>query len=420
MTLSSRLLLNPAFGYLWAAQTVSQLGTQVTTVALPLVAVITLQASATEVGLLSTAIFLPFLLLTLPFGVLADRRRRRPLILVTYAVCAGLIGCVPVLSVTHLLRMPLLLAIAFGVGAMTVLFELAYLAYVPTVVSPDELVSANSRLQASYSVAQTAGPGIGGLAVAALGAPTALLLDAGSYLCALLLVARISTRETLTTPSGPSTQHLGGLAEAFRFTFHKGPLRTLVVQAAYFNFFESLIITLLPLYVLRDLGLGSSALGFTLSVGGAGAVVGALASRLVTRTIGLGPALAAGMGMASGALLLLPLSQQGSSAFILLCLALGLYGCGLSIYNVQARSMWQLVTPTALMARATACYRLVSYSTLPAGALAGGLLADAIGLRTTLLIAGIALIVGAVALASNSLVRIRSAGAMRTTVGVTE
>jgi predicted MFS family arabinose efflux permease len=304
---------------------------------------------------------------------------------------------VPLLAVTGLLDIGPLLVIAFGVGAMTALFDVAHLALLPSVVPAEQVASANSRLQTSYSSAQVLGPGLGGVAVATVGAPAALILDAGSYLCAAVLAARIRVTEAVHRPAGAGRRDR--LADALSFTFGNRLIRTLLLHAGWFNLFEIIVLTLYPLYVIRTLGLGPAALGITLSVGGIGAVIGAALSQALTRTAGLRCAVSVGMGVASGALLLIPLADAVPLTLPLLCLALFGHGLGLSVYNVQSISIRQLATPGALIGRLMACYRMLSYGPIPLGSAAGGLLASRIGVSATLWVAGIALVLGAVALA---------------------
>ena len=198
---------HPDFRKLWAGETVSLFGSEVTELALPLVAVLALDAGAGQMGLLAAARFAPFLLVTLPAGVWVDRRRRRPVLIGANLGRCLLVALVPLLAGLGLLRIQHLYGIAFAVGVLTVLFDVAYQSYLPSLVDRGQLVEGNSKLQASASVARVGGPGLGGLLVQLAGAPRALLLDAATF--AVSAATLLAIRQPEPAPPGPAAGSRG-------------------------------------------------------------------------------------------------------------------------------------------------------------------------------------------------------------------
>lgn len=376
---------------LWAGQTVSQIGSQVTTVALPLVAVTVLGAGPGEMGLLNAAGYLPALLLTLLAGVWADRSRRRPLMVGADLGRAVVIGLIPAAALAGLLGIETLYGIALAAGALTVLFDVSYHVYVPSLAPPGGLVKANGRLQFSASFAQLAGPGLGGLLVQLLTAPVTMAVDAGSFLlsaAALLLVRR---RES--PPAAERGRSLGReMREGLRATFLNRHVRPVALEAATFNFFGQFVAALYVIYVVKDVGLSAGVIGAIASTAAIGAMLGALAAEPLTRRLGFGPAIIVTMVTASTPLVIVPLAAGPTPLVIgLLCLAYLVEGFGLAASAAQAVALRQLAVPPEVIGRANASYRTLSFGVLPLGALAGGFLGEALGARTALLIGALGL-----------------------------
>jgi MFS family permease len=380
----------PDFLKLWAGQTVSLVGSQVTILALPLTAVLLLRASPLQVGILGAAQFLPYLLLTLFAGLWVDRRRRRPVLIMADLGRAGLVGLIPLLAVLGWLRMDALYGIALLLGALTVLFDLAYQSYLPALVERAQLVEGNSKLQVSASVAEIGGPGLAGLLAQVVSAPGALLVDALSFLVSVLSLALIHQPEPAPA-APPKRQRLRReLAEGLRLTFGNRYLRALACEAATSNGFGEAIITLFVLYAVRELGIGPGRLGLILATGSVGALVGSATAEALGRRFGVGPTIVGSMLLACIPLLLVPLAGGPPLVeALLLVLAFFLSGCGLALSNVQVISLRQTITPDHLLGRVNASYRLVVTGAIPLGALFGGLLGGAIGLRLTLLVAAV-------------------------------
>ncbi|HEY0602652.1 MAG TPA: MFS transporter [Herpetosiphonaceae bacterium] len=378
---------------LWAGETVSLVGSQITTFALPLVAVLVLDATPVQVGILNAAGFAPFLLLTLPAGVWLDRRRRRPTMILTNVGRALLLGLVPLLAALGQLRIEYLYVIVFLSGMLTVFFQLAYQAYLPAVVEREHIIDGNSKLAASASISEIGGPGIGSLLVALFTAPFALVADACSFAVSALLLALIRKPEAAPEVPVQRQTFRRDVAEGFRLTFTNPFLRVFAAEAATYNLFWRVIETVFVLYIVRELRLPQEVYGLILTAGSIGALLGALLTERIARRLGIGMTIFAGALLSDVAPLLLPLATGPTPVLIaLLTLSFFLRGFGTTGCNVQIISIRQLVTPDRLRGRMNASYRLLVTGTIPIGALLGGFLGEWIGLQLTLLVGALGLL----------------------------
>lgn len=382
-----RLWQNRDFLKLWAGETVSLFGSAVTELALPLTAVLVLKASPSEVAFLNTATYLPYLLLTLFVGLWVDRTRRRPLLIWANLGRAGLVGAIPLLALLNMLHLEFIYLIALLVGALNVIFILAYRAYVPSLVTKEHLLEGNSKLQASASLAEAGGPGIAGWLIGILTAPFALILDAISYLVAGL--AQLSIRTPEDVPPQPETAQSvrAGLAEGIRFVLGNRSLRNIMLEAASYNICSQIIVSLFTVYAVRELGFEAWLLGLIFSTGSIGALIGSMSVRLFSERLGFGKAIVGSMLLACLPMLTIAL-VNGDKVLEAVCfgLALLINGIGLGLSNVYVVSFRQAVTPDYLMGRCSASYFLVSLGVLPLGSLLAGLLVPLLGLRLTILI----------------------------------
>ncbi len=380
---------NRDFMSFWTGQSASLFGTQVTKLALPLTAILTLGAGAGQLGLLRTAEFLPFLLLSLPAGIWVDRRRRRPLMIAADLARLALLALVPLLAFPHLLHIWHLYGVALLVGVFTVLFDLSYLSYVPGLVRREHLVEANSKLMTSTSVAEIGGPGLGGLLVQALTAPAALLVDAASYLASALCVARIDSPEPAPPPPERPAPLRHEVADGLRLVFANPYLRAIAGEGFTFNFFLQFVETLFVLYAVRQLGFSPGLVGAVIGLGSVGGLVGSVAAAHLAARMRFGPAIVLGVVVACSGPVLLPLAARPLPAVVVLAVAAWvLIGFGSGLCNVLAVSLRQTVTPDGSLGRMNASMRLALYGAIPLGALAAGFLGGAIGLRPTLFVAG--------------------------------
>lgn len=384
---------NPDFLKLWASETVSLFGAHVTTLALPLAAVLTLDATAGQVGILNAARFAPFIGVTLFAGVWVDRYGRRPILIWANFGRALLIGLIPLGAYLGFLRMEYLYAVAFLVGILTVFFDLAYQAYLPSLIEREQLTEGNSRLQASASAAEVGGPGLGGLLVQVMTAPYALLIDAISYVFSAVTLSTIRRRERKPDKDAEQPPTLEAIRDGFKFTLGNPYLRPIAGEAATFNLFEQAILTVFVIYAVRELDLSAGLLGAIISTGAVGALLGSILAAYPVPRVGLGPTIVGSMVLACTAPLLIPIADGPRLLLVpLLMLAFFTYGVGLGVSSVHAVTLRQTITPDRLFGRMNASYRFFTYGAIPIGALLGGFLADAIGLRPAVFIASLGLL----------------------------
>ena len=378
------------FTRLWAGQTVSLIGTQVTQFTMPLVAVLTLRATVFEVGVLNSLRFVPVLLLSVFAGVWLDRRRRRPVLIFCALGNAVLIGLVPIAAATGELSIGLLYAVNGLVGTLNMIFDVGALSYVPFLVQRDKLSEANARLQVSGAVAGISGPGLAGLLVGLITAPVTLSVDAASYLASAIGLISVTSREPEPSPTGASI--LGSIAEGFRAVFGSRLLRALITQSTALNLFFGSFITIFVVYAVRTLHLRPVQLGIVIGASAAGGLAGALLATRARKALGFGKAMAVTtIGVSAAPLLLLIPRHASVLAIVIMVLAQLGYGASISAFNVNAITLRQVVTPTRLLARMNATYRMLIWGAAPVGAVAGGLLGSAVGLRAAVLISLIAM-----------------------------
>lgn len=371
------------FLLLWSAATVSALGTGVTSVALPLVAVLTLHASTFRVGLLSAAGTVAWVLFGLVSGVWADRVPGRPLLVSCDLARALVLLSVPVAAFTGVLTFGQLLVCAFAVGVGTVFFDVASQRYVPAVVGQAGLLSANSRLQGGEEVARLSGPALGGVLVQLASAPAALLTDAASYLVSALCLAGTGGAGRQEEPAKPAGSQLSQIREGIAFLWGRPVLKSFAFTAASFNLCESGILAVQVPFLIRTLHVAPGFVGVLVAADGFGAVLGTMVTGRVAGRLGSGRAVLA--AVLAGPLLsvLIPLTQRGGG---LLLFAVGAAGLSMFtvVFSILARVYRQTTVPRQLLGRVTAVNRFISWGVLPVGALLAGALGQAISDRGAL------------------------------------
>lgn len=380
---------NSDFLKLWGGETVSQFGSQITQLALPLTAVLALDASPAEMGVLNAAIYAPFLVLTLLVGVWVDRAKRRPIMLLSAVGRAMVLAILPVLHVLDVLSIGHLYVAALVLGSLTVIFEVTYQSYLPSLVRGDQLVESNSKLQVSASSAQVGGPALAGWLVGWLGGPVALLIDAISFAVSALSLAAIrTTEERPEPPARESRSIIRDIGKGLRFTFGNRWLRPCVLEAGTYNMFWLSLETVFLLYATDELGLSPGAIGLVLGGGAMGALVGSFLPGWLGIRWGIGPTISLSMVVGCAAPVLVPLAAGPTPVLLsLLVLSFFLGGAGTTVANVHVVSLRQGVTPPDVLGRMNASYRFVAWGTVPLGALLGGALGSTIGLRPTLFVA---------------------------------
>ena len=383
-----RLWRHGDFLKLWSAETISQFGTQVTGLALPLVAVITLDVSAFEVSALVVVEFAPFLLISLPAGVWVDRLPRRPILIFGDLGRAVLLGTIPAAYALDILSIWQLYVVGFFVGVCTVFFDVAYQSYLPSLVDRDQLVEGNSKLEVSRSGAQLGGPAIAGVLIEVLRAPYAILADAISFLVSGLFVLRIRKREenvpTRDQRREAKSSMRAELGEGLRWVLGNPYLRTIAACTATLNFFSSLLNAILIVYLVRSLEMSPSMIGLMFAVANVGYLAGALTSNRVANKFGVGPTIIGG-AVSGIAWLLIPLAPQtANGAFPYIVAASTITAYGVVIYNVTQLSMRQAITPERLQGRMNSVMRFIVWGVMPLGTLLGGAIATAIDLRAAI------------------------------------
>ncbi|MEA2654297.1 MAG: hypothetical protein QOI37_1524 [Chloroflexota bacterium] len=399
----------PDFRRLWVGQTISVFGDQVTQLGLPLVAVLTLGADATQMGTLTAIGLLPHLLFSLPAGVWLDRvRARRRLMIAADIGRAALIASIPIAYAAHALSMPQLYVVGFLSGSLAVVFDLSWNTLFVAVTERERYVEAMALLNGSRSLASVGGPTIGGLLVQAFGAPLAMLVDGASFLGSVVFLRRIQAPEPPIEHEEGSTRErlLAGLS----FVLRDPIMRPTLLSVAVINLFTFASTALFILYATSTLGVSPGALGLALGTGAVGAVIGAIFATRIGRRVGLGPAYALGCVIFPVSLLLIPLAGPEMPSLLILALLFGSEfgaGLGVMILDINVGAIIYARTPDRIRARAGGAFRFINYGVRPIGALLGGLLGGALGVRQAILIATILAIAGVLFLVGSPVLRLR-------------
>lgn len=376
---------HPDFLRLWAAQAASAFGSRITRTALPILAILTVGATPTEVAVLSALGVAPGVLVGLWAGGRVDRTARRPLLVGADLVRALLILTIPAAAWLGALSMAQLYAVAAAVGAATTLFQIADNSFLPALVGSDLLVEGNARLEATDSIAEAAGPGIAGVLVQWLTAPVALAVDALTYLWSALLLSRIRAREAPPAPASPAASVLDDVRAGFRACLAHPLVGRLLLAEAVTYLFGGFFLALYMVLALETLRLSPAAAGLVISVGGVGAFAGALLAAPLGRALGTGRALAVSLAVGQAANLLIPLAAHAGRWAVPLLATQQLVGDAfLGAYIVHTVSLRQRELPESVLGRANATFHVVTGALLPAGALLAGPLASTLGITATL------------------------------------
>ncbi|HWF57844.1 MAG TPA: MFS transporter [Candidatus Dormibacteraeota bacterium] len=375
------------FALLWGGQTVSEVGSQVTTLALPTLAIFTFHAGPAAVGLLIASNRVPFPVLGLFAGAIVDRVRKRPLMIGCSLARLLVVGAIPVLAATSTLQLWELFVAALGVGIFTVFFDIAYQAYVPALVRPDQLVEANSRLEVTYSGAALVGPGLGGLLIQAVGAVRAVLVDALSFLVSAATLLAIHRPEEPATAQ--NRRHLlREVGEGLRHVFGSPVLRAQLLCMSAAGLFAHMFEAPLYVFAYSRLHLSPGLLGAILASEGLGMVVGTTLAMRITTRFGVGHVVATAGGVTSALVALIPLAVFVPPVALLLPLFIVSGGFS-TVGDIAQVSLRQSLSPLRLQGRMTSVFRTFFWGVWPIGNLLGGVLAAAIGASTTLWLAGV-------------------------------
>ena len=399
-----RLLRESAvFRSYWGAHTVSLFGDQISLLAIPLVAVLTLDASAAEMGYLTAVALAPNLLFALHAGAWVDRRGHRRLTMIACDLGrAALLLSVPVAYLFDALTFTQLYAVAFGAGALSVLFNVSDASLFQTIVARKRFVEASSLLNGSRAFSFVAGPTVAGFLVRAVTAPGALVVDALSFLSSGALLGRIHPEELA------ADAHEGGITFGLRWIAGSPLIRSALVGTATINFFNFVFWALFVLYATRSLGVPAGTLGLVLGAGALGGIAGSIAATPVSRRVGIGPTFVVGCFVFAAPFLLVPLAA-GPDPVVLACLFLAELGSGFGVMllDISAGAIMAAVIPIRLRSRVSGAYTFVNYGVRVAGSLLGGLLGSTIGLRPTLWIGAAGALLGALLLLPTPVARLR-------------
>lgn len=400
---------NPDFLKFWSGEGLSLFGTQVTNLALPLTAVIAFNASAEEVGLLRFLQLVPYLFFALLFGVWVDRHRRKPIMLLSNGVRMALIASVPLLWHVHWLSIDGLLVISCVVGIASVLFDVSWMSFLPSLVKdPAQYVEMNQKMGATQSTSDVAGPGVAGVLIGWMGPPTAMALDAVSYLASLLSLLWIRTPEP-PPETAARRSVLRELGDGIRWVFGEPTLRALAMFAPFTNGSLNCVSTLFLLYAVRDKGLSPATVGLILSVAAVGALLGVLVSKALIHRYRVGVVYGLALTGIYASPLLLPLAAGPRPVVVgifMVSFLISYFGGGLS--NVTQLTLRQTITPQSLMGRMNSAFRTLLFGGGAMGGLIAGLVGGAVGPRTGVTLVAIGSAAMVVPIALSRIVRLRT------------
>jgi len=411
MLWGGRLWRHPDFLKLWGGQTISQIGSQLTVLALPTVAILQLHRGAFEVGILIALQRLPFPLLALIAGVWVDRVRRRPLMIAADVLRALALASVPIAAFLNALTLLQLYGVAVLMGVGTVLFDIAYLAYLPSLVGQTDLVEGNTKLEITFSIAGLAGPGIGGLLIQLVGAAKTLSADALSFVVSVLTLTWIRRGEASPRPTNdrlatdpPSL--IADLGEGLQLVFSNLILRNQLLALTVLALGFHLVDPVLFVWAYRDLHLTPAILGLTFVMSGGAGLIGAMLTAAAVRLAGLGPLMAGCIAIEAVAYLLLPTAAVLQPVLVLfgVFFLVGLFD---TMFNINQVSLRQEITPNRLQGRMNASFRTIFWGAWPLANLMGGILGSSIGPIATILIGGSVALLAAVVIAVGPIGRLR-------------
>jgi MFS family permease len=399
------LLRERLFRRYWSGQTISMFGDQISSIVLPLVAVLPpLSASPAQMGALAALVWLPSLLFGLHAGAWVDRHgRRRATMIGADLSRAALLASIPVSAAFGVLTLWQLYGVAFGVGVFSVLFTVSDPTLFVSIVPDDRYVEGNSLIYGSRALSFVGGPSVGGALVQFLTAPLAVLADAASFLGSAFFLARIRPQEPAAAEPGKGTLTAGA-----RFIRHSAIVRASLLAVSVINFFNFVFFALFVLYATRYLHVNPGLLGLVLGIGAIGGVLGAAVTKRLASRLGVGRVYTISCLVFTAPLVLVPLA--GGPRLLVLGMLMAaefISGFGVMMLDISIGAIFSAVIPDELRSRVSGAFQAVNYGTRPLGALAGGFLGSLIGPRPTLWIAAVGGMAGFLLLLPTSLPKFR-------------
>jgi len=400
------LLRDKVFRRYWGASTVSVFGDQVSSVALPLTAVLVLHAGAAEMGYLTALQWLPSLLFGLHAGAWVDRHGKRTTMILADIGRAVALVTIPVCYALDVLTLTQMYLVTFAVGALSVLFTVSDGTLFVSIVPPERYVDGQSLIYGSRSLSFMGGPSTGGLLVEALTAPYAVVVDALSFLGSAAQLATIRPAEP------PASDGSERVTAGLRFISATPIVRASLTGVAVVNFFYCMFSALFMLYAVRVLGVRPGVLGLVIGAGALGGMLGSVFCKRLTSRLGAGLVYVAGCLVFTGPLALVPLASgaRGAAVLVMLFGAEFASGFGVMVLDISIAAIFAVVIPATMRSRVSGAFQAINYGTRPPGALIGGLAGSVLGLRTALWIAVAGAVFGALLLLPSPLPRFRMPG----------
>ena len=384
----SSLWRHREFVKFWAGSAISDVGSQVTALAVPLIAALTLDATPWQMGLISAAGSAPILIVGLFAGVWVDRVQRRPVLIAADLGRAALLLIIPLAAVAGVLRIEILYAVLLLTGALTVLFDVADMSFLPSLVTTEGIVEGNTKLQSTSSAAQVVGPSVGGVLVSLMTAPFALLVDALSFLISAAFIAGTRVAEAAPQARGARAGVVDEISEGVRVVVGDRILRALASASATTILFGNMFLAVYVLYMTRVLGLSAMGVGLVFATGGVGSLAGSVVAERLARRFGPGPTMIGAQVAFGLAGMLVPLAVLVPSWALPMIVVSGFASwMAILVYWVNAISVRQAITPDRVLGRVNATMWFLAGGARPIGAVIGGALGGALGVPLTLVVA---------------------------------
>jgi MFS family permease len=395
-----RLIDDPGFIRLWTAETISHLGSNFSALAMPIVAIQLLNAGPMEIAIINLADTLPFLVIGLLVGALIDRLPRRGVLIVADLGRAMLLLTLPISYALGVLSIAQLVIVGILLGTLTVFFDVAYQAYLPSLIPKEDLVEGNSKLEISRSAAGLFGPSLAGALIAIVKAPMAVIIDALSFALSAVFLYTIkpahefvAEQNNASAPAAkkPRSSLRSDIVAGLRYVFGHPALRTIGGATATSNLFSGIAGTVELLFAYNVLGLSVALIGFAATLGSAGGLISAVFADKISKKLGVGRTIVLTIPLQAPMIAVLAFCQPGNDLLNALVIGAGFFAAAASgtLYNINQVSLRQALTPPEMSGRMNATMRWFVWGTIPIGALLGGALGTSLGLRETLLIAGI-------------------------------